>query len=67
MLALVRSGIGLSLVRDSIAMQESQREGLVIADRVGISCSLGFVCLSKMRDTPAVGVAWRALARAWRR
>lgn len=67
MLALVRSGVGLSLVRDSIAIQESQREGLVIADKVNIPCSLGFVCLARMREAPVVDVAWRALARAWRR
>jgi hypothetical protein len=29
----VRPGVGLSLVRDSIAMRESPSRGLVIADR----------------------------------
>ena len=44
MLDLVKSGVGLSLVRDSIAMRESQARGLVVADRVSLDCALSFVC-----------------------
>ena len=42
MLDLVRSGVGLSLVRDSIAIREAQARGLVIADRVSLGCALAF-------------------------
>jgi DNA-binding transcriptional LysR family regulator len=66
MLALVRSGIGLSLARDSVAMRASQSEGLVVADRVSIDTTLVFVCKAAARDTPVVSAAWEALARVWR-
>jgi DNA-binding transcriptional LysR family regulator len=67
MLALVRSGVGLSLARDSLAMRESQSEGLVIADRVSIDATLAFVCKNAGRDNAVVVAAWDALARVWRR
>ncbi len=66
MLDLVRSGVGLSLVRESIAMTEAQARGLVIADRVSLACKLCFVCLASRRSEPVVTSAWAALARAWR-
>jgi DNA-binding transcriptional LysR family regulator len=66
MLDLVRSGVGLSLVRDSIAIGEAQARGLVIADRVSLDCSLSFVCLQARRAEPVVASAWGALERVWR-
>ncbi len=65
MLDLVKSGVGLSLVRDSIAMRESQAHGLVVADRVLLHCSLCFVCLTQRRNDPVVAGAWDALAAVW--
>jgi DNA-binding transcriptional LysR family regulator len=67
MLALVRSGVGLSLARDSLAMRDSQSEGLVIADKVRIESTLCFVCKTAARDGTVVAAAWEALARVWRR
>lgn len=67
MLALVRSGVGLSLARDALAMRESQSEGLVIADRVSIDATLAFICKSSARDKSVVVAAWDALERVWRR
>lgn len=66
MLDLVRSGVGLSLVRDSIAMSEAQARGLVIADRVSLDCALSFVCLKARRSEPVIASAWGALERVWR-
>ena len=66
MLDLVRSGVGLSLVRDSIAMSEAQARGLVIADRVSLDCALSFICLKARRDEPVIASAWGALERVWR-
>ena len=65
MLDLVKSGVGLSLVRDSIAIRESQAHGLVIADRASLDCMLSFVCLRAQRDTAVVASAWNALAAVW--
>lgn len=66
MLDLVKSGVGLSLVRDSIAIRESQAHGLVIADKVGLDCVLSFVCLESRAAEPVVAAAWKALEVAWR-
>jgi DNA-binding transcriptional LysR family regulator len=66
MLDLIKSGVGLSLVRDSIAMRESQTHGLAVADRVTIACELQFVCLTARACEPVIRVAWEALERVWR-
>ena len=66
MLDLVKSGVGLSLVRDSIAIRESQAHGLVIADRVSLACVLTFVCLKSRVTEPVVASAWAALEKVWR-
>ena len=65
MLDLVKSGVGLSLVRDSIAIRESQAHGLVIADRASLDCMLSFVCLGARRDIAVVASAWDALRVVW--
>ena len=65
MLDLLKSGVGLSLVRDAIAIRESQAHGLVIADRVQLECTLQFVALASRLDEPVVASAWDALGRVW--
>lgn len=65
MLDLLKSGIGLSLVRDSIAIRECQAHGLVMADRVQLDCALRFVSLAARRDEPVIASAWDAMAKAW--
>jgi DNA-binding transcriptional LysR family regulator len=67
MLDLVRSGVGLSLARDAVAIRESQARGLVIADRVALESSLSFVSLRSERANPVVRSAWAALDRVWDR
>lgn len=66
MIALVRSGVGLSLARDSQAIHESQAHGLVVADRVALDAVLGFVCVQRRREEAVVQCALDALARVWR-
>lgn len=65
MLDLLKSGVGLCLLRDSIAIRESQSHGLVMADRVQLDCALRFVSLAARRNEPVIASAWNALARAW--
>jgi DNA-binding transcriptional LysR family regulator len=65
MLDLVRSGIGLSLVRDSIAMREVQTRGLVIANAVSLECELSFMCLAERQTDPVIAAAWAALDEIW--
>ncbi len=66
MLDLVRSGVGLSLVRESIAITEAQARGLVVADRVSLDCQLCFVSLRARRGEPVLASAWTALEQVWR-
>ncbi len=65
MLDLVRSGVGLSLVRDAIAIREAQARGLVIADRVALDCELSFVCRASRAGEPVIAAAWAALDTVW--
>lgn len=67
MLDLLKSGVGLSLVRDSIAIRESQAHGLTIADRVQLPCELQFVSLAGRVSEPVVAAAWAAMDRVWTR
>jgi DNA-binding transcriptional LysR family regulator len=65
MIDLVKSGVGLSLMRDSIALAESQAHGLVIADRVSLPCALCFICAQARRQEPAINAAWEAIEAVW--
>jgi DNA-binding transcriptional LysR family regulator len=65
MLDLVRSGVGLSLARDTIAMREAQSRGLVIADRVQLACCLCFVHAKLQSASAPVQAAVQALRRVW--
>lgn len=64
MLALVRSGVGLALARESIAIQVCQSEGLAMAEKLNLQTQLCFVARGA---TPPVDAALAAIARAWRR
>ena len=65
MLDLVKSGIGLSLVRDSIALRESQAHGLVIADSVSVTTQLSFICLASRRAEPQIATAFGLMGSLW--
>lgn len=65
MLDLVRSGVGLSLVRESIALREVHSRGLVVADRVTLPCCLCFIYAAASRDLAAIVAAQRALDKVW--
>lgn len=65
MLAMVRTGLGLSLCRESLALHEHQSNGLVIADRVQIETALSFVCLKARANDPTIQFAFDAITRIW--
>ena len=67
MLDLVKSGAGLSLVREHIALREAQAHGLVVADRVNLDCVLSFVCLKARSADPVIASALAAIDTVWRR
>ncbi|MFA5490986.1 MAG: LysR family transcriptional regulator [Candidimonas sp.] len=65
MIAMVRTGVGLSLCRESTALHEQQTQGLVIADGVRISTALSFVCLETRSNDPVIVAAFEAVKRVW--
>lgn len=65
MLDLVRSGVGLSLARDAIAIREAQARGLAVADCVSLDCELSFVCRAERKAEPVIAAAWAALEEVW--
>lgn len=65
MLDLVRSGVGLSLARDTIALREAQSRGLVVADRVQLACCLCFIHAEASRDAAVIAAAHQALGKVW--
>lgn len=65
MVAMVRTGVGLSLCREAIALHEQQAHGLIIAEGVGISTTLSFLCLYARTGDPAIAAAFDAIRRVW--
>lgn len=66
MLDLVKSGVGLSLVRESIALREAHAHGLVIADAVSLSTELSFIALAKRKNEPVIAAVLPLLQALWR-
>lgn len=65
MVAMVRTGVGLSLCRESIALHEQQSHGLVIAENVKITTKLSFLCMQARIYDPTILAAFEAIRRAW--
>ncbi|CAB3818968.1 HTH-type transcriptional regulator CysL [Achromobacter animicus] len=65
MLDLVRSGVGLSLARDAIALRESQSSGLQLVKGLSIQAELSFITQAARRDDPLVAAAFAAVQAAF--
>ena len=65
MMAMVRSGVGLSLSRDSIALTEKSRHGVVVNENLNVPCTLSFITLARCRQEPAIACAFDVLSRVW--
>lgn len=65
MLDLVKSGLGLSLVRESIALREAHAHGLVIADAVSIATELRFISLAKRQHEMTIAAVFSLLDKVW--
>ncbi|EOA04714.1 LysR family transcription regulator protein [Herbaspirillum frisingense GSF30] len=65
MLDLVKSGVGLSLARESIALNQAQAHGLVIADAVELSTDLSFISLEKRQHEDAIKAVFQLLQEVW--
>jgi len=65
MLDLVKSGVGLALVRESIALREAHAHGLVIADAVSVPTELSFIALAKRKNEPIIATTFALLKNVW--
>ncbi|GHA87771.1 LysR family transcriptional regulator [Modicisalibacter luteus] len=65
MLDLVRAGVGMSLARDAIAIQEHQERGLTIVPGIRLPCALSIMWRGEQRDDPAIDTALNSLAQVW--
>jgi len=64
MLDLVRAGVGLSLVREPIAKQES-RAGRIALTPLTLDTELSLVCLSRRRAEPAIAAVFALAEALW--
>lgn len=65
MLDLVKSGVGLSLVRESIALGEAHVHGLAIADRVSLATELTFITQARRANEPMIAAVMGLLKTVW--
>lgn len=65
MLEMVKSGIGLSLCRDSIALHEKQSYGLSVANTVSVPACLCFIVSENSRQTPLITEILNLVERSW--
>ncbi|MBP0591137.1 LysR family transcriptional regulator [Paraburkholderia sp. LEh10] len=65
MLDLVKSGVGLTLARDSIAIAEAHAHALTIVEGVTVPTELTFITLAAHRDEPAIAAALKLIEQQW--
>jgi DNA-binding transcriptional LysR family regulator len=65
MLDLVKSGVGLTLVRDSIALAEAHAHALTIVEGVTVPTQLSFIVLAERREEPGIAAALRLIEDQW--
>ena len=65
MLEMVRSGVGLSLCRASLALHEKQSFGLAVARNISIPACLGLVVLEQNKDDKSVVALLELIKRIW--
>jgi DNA-binding transcriptional LysR family regulator len=65
MLDLVKSGVGLTLARDAIAIAEAHAHALTIVDGITVPTQLSFVTLSARKDEPAIAAALKLIDQQW--
>lgn len=65
MLEMVRSGIGLCLCRDSIALHQKQTFGLAVAEAVSVPACLCFIMLDRHKDNMLLSETRKLLHRSW--
>jgi len=65
MLDLVKSGVGLTLARDAIAIGEAHAHALTIVEGITVPTQLSFITLAERKDEPTIAAALKLLAQQW--
>jgi DNA-binding transcriptional LysR family regulator len=65
MLDLVKSGVGLTLVRDSVALLAASAHGLTIVDGFSVPAVLFFVCRSDRERDPLIAAVVDLVREQW--
>ncbi|QPM90584.1 LysR family transcriptional regulator [Pseudooceanicola algae] len=65
MLEMVRSGVGLSLCRESIALHQRQTFGLAICESLRIPACLVFQTLDDRKDEPVIAALFDQIEDVW--
>lgn len=65
MLDLVKSGVGLSLVREAVALREAHAHGLVIANAVSLATELSFIALNRRKNDPTIAAVFELVKNIW--
>ncbi|MEJ8473828.1 LysR family transcriptional regulator [Roseibium algae] len=65
MIEMVRSGMGLSLCRESLALHNNQAYGVELSDVVSVDASLSFATLASRKDTPTLRAVLDLLNEIW--
>ncbi len=65
MLDLVKSGVGLTLARDAIAIAEAHAHALTIVEGVTVPTELAFIALAARMEEPAIAAAFKLIEAQW--
>lgn len=65
MIAMARSGIGLCLCRESIALDEQQSAGLSMANHINVPAILSLATLKSHRKRPVIEAFFKVLDNVW--
>jgi DNA-binding transcriptional LysR family regulator len=65
MLDLVKSGVGLTLARDAIAIAEAHAHALTIVEGVTVPTELTFIALAARMEEPAIAAAFKLIEAQW--
>jgi DNA-binding transcriptional LysR family regulator len=66
MIDLVKSGVGISLARNTTALAEAHTHGLTIIEGVSVPAALTFVALAERRKEPSIAAALHLVEDQWR-
>ncbi len=65
MLEMVRSGVGLSLCRESIALHQRQSFGLSICEKLSVPACLSIVTLERTKDKDTISALFDVINSIW--